>query len=312
MKQVDTQFYPGWTRKAITFSIDDGVIPNDQKFIEIVRPAGIKGTFNLCTHNMTYIPKEEYREFYHGFEIANHTKHHPYAFEDGMTYRFGKTLFDKDHADPELVYPTEVEHLYYIMKPQGWRKIADTEGYISFIDICHEELEQIFGKGSIRSFVWPFDQQSNAAIEEHLKHMGYYGVRRSGARCSEGSFTLEGNRMPWHYTANHTNLLEMAELYEKQEDDGNLKIFCFGIHSNDFERDKKWDELKEFVEQYGNRSQDYYYATVGEIFDYADALKKLIITDCVVTNPTEVDLYIRVDGKNVLIKAGTDYIRSVK
>lgn len=84
------------------------------------------------------------------------------------------------------------------------------------------------------------------------------------------------------------------------------------MHSNDFERDKKWDELKEFAEKYGNRPQDYYYATVGEIFDYADALKKLIISDGVVTNPTDLDLYIRVDGKNVLIKAGTDYISSAE
>ena len=310
MQHVDTQFYPGWTRKAITFSIDDGVVPNDQKFIEIVRPAGIRGTFNLCTHNMSYMSKEEYREFYRGYEIANHTKHHPYAFADGVAYRISNTLFDREHADPELVYPTETEHLFYIYKfSKVWRLIADTEGYITFVDKCHEELEQIFGKGSVRSFVWPFDQQSNAAIKEHLKHMGYYGARRSGARCAEENFTLEEERMPWRYTANHTNLLEMADLYEKQEDDGNLKIFCFGIHSSDFERDKKWDELKEFAKQYGNRPQDYYYATVGEIFDYADALKKLIITDCVVSNPTDLDVYIRVEGKNVLIKAGTDYIR---
>ena len=115
--------------------------------------------------------------------------------------------------------------------------------------------------------------------------------------------------MPWHYTANHTNLLKMAELYEQQEDDGNLKIFCFGLHSNDYENARKWDDLKEFANKYGNRPHDYYYATVGEIFDYADALKKLIVTESKVINPTDVDVYIRVDGKNVLIIAGTDYIR---
>ena len=84
------------------------------------------------------------------------------------------------------------------------------------------------------------------------------------------------------------------------------------MHSNDFERDKKWDELKEFAEKYGNRPQDYYYATVGEIFDYADALKELIITENVVINPTDLDLYIAVDGKNIMIKAGTDYLRNLE
>lgn len=116
MHQIDTQFYPGWTRKAITFSIDDGIVPMDQKFIEIVRPVGIKGTFNLCK------------------------------------------------------------------------------------------------------------------------------------------------------------------------------------------------DLKLFAEQYGNRPRDYYYATVGEIVDYVDALKKLIISKNAISNPTELDLYVRVDGKNVIIKAGMVYV----
>lgn len=309
MHHVDTNFFPGWTRKSITFSIDDGIVPNDRKFIEIVRPAGIRGTFNLCTHNLIYLSKEEYKEFYKGYEIANHTKHHPYAFEDGINYKFADTLFDKEHADPEFVYPTETKHLYYIKKPQGWRKIADTEGYITFIEECQFELEEIFGRGTVRSFVWPFDLQSNAAVLEHLKHMDYYGVRRSGARCAEGNFTIEEDRMPWHYTANHSNLLEIADLYEKQEDDGNLKMFCFGIHSNDFEKENKWGELKEFAERYGNRPNEYYYASVGEIFDYADAVKKLVITDKEVINPTELDIYIRVDEVNVIVKAGTEYKR---
>ena len=33
--KIDTKFYPGWTRKSITFSIDDGNVPMDRKFIEI-------------------------------------------------------------------------------------------------------------------------------------------------------------------------------------------------------------------------------------------------------------------------------------
>lgn len=309
MKQIDTQFYPGWTRKAITFSIDDGIVPMDEKFIEIVRPMGIKGTFNLCSHNMSYLTKEEYKEFYHGYEIANHTKYHPYVFADGVSYHISNIPFDKESSDTNFIYPTETEHLYHIYKsPKGWRKIADTEGYISFIDECQVELEQVFGKGSVRSFVWPFDWQPNAVVEEHLKSKGYYGVRRSGARCSDEDFNLECERMPWHYTANHTNLLELAELYEQQPDDGNLKIFCFGVHSSDYFRDNKWDVLKEFAQKYGKRPKDFYYATVGEIFDYSDALSKIIISENKVINPTEVDVYARIDGKDVVIVAGNEYI----
>ena len=38
MKQIDFQFFPGWTRKAITFTIDDGNVFMDRKFLEIVKP----------------------------------------------------------------------------------------------------------------------------------------------------------------------------------------------------------------------------------------------------------------------------------
>ena len=41
------KYFPGFTQKAITFSIDDGNLKHDKTFIDIVKPAGIKGTFNL-------------------------------------------------------------------------------------------------------------------------------------------------------------------------------------------------------------------------------------------------------------------------
>ena len=47
MKNVDINFFPGWVRKSVTFTIDDGNIKMDKKFLDIVKPAGILGTFNL-------------------------------------------------------------------------------------------------------------------------------------------------------------------------------------------------------------------------------------------------------------------------
>ena len=47
--KLDLNYYPGWTRKSITFTIDDGNLKLDRKFLDVVKPAGLKGTFNLCT-----------------------------------------------------------------------------------------------------------------------------------------------------------------------------------------------------------------------------------------------------------------------
>lgn len=310
--KIDTKFYPGWTRKSITFSIDDGNVPMDRKFIEILRPAGIRGTFNLCSHNLSALTPEEYREFYKGDEIANHCKYHPFAFIDGMEYQFSEDVFDTETADPQLLYRTETEGLYRICKINGWRTITDGASYCSYIDEGQEELEAVFGAGSVRSYVWPYQQQECKAVNEHLAQLcasgKYYGVRKSGEKGADEGFTLPMKRLPWHYTATHDNLLEFAQKYEAQPDDGELKFFCIGVHSIDYERAGKWDVLQQFADVYGNRPQDYYYAPVGEIFTYADALEQLVITESTIKNPTQLDLYIRVDDRNVVLKAGMEYL----
>lgn len=308
MKKV-TPCYPGWSSKAITFTIDDGNLVMDQKFLDIVRPAGIKGTFNLCSHNMNTMSAEEYRAFYEGYEIANHCKLHPYVFEEGVTYKFADEPFDEATADPNLLYETDRPQVYYIRMPKGWRRIAEPHAYTALIAEGQAELEAVFGKGSVRSFVWPFNERKNHVVKEYLDSVKeYYGVRRSGEYGAEVGFLLPENRMPWHYTATHKTLLEKAAQYEALPEDGTLKFFCFGVHSIDFERENKWDALAEFARVYGNRPQDYFYATVGEIFDYEDAVKQLVITEEAVQNLSAQTVYVRIDNEKIALKAGETYL----
>ena len=61
-------YFPGFVRKSVCFTMDDGWLAHDAKFLSIVRPAGIKGTFNLyCADRAT---PDEYRALYDGYEIA--------------------------------------------------------------------------------------------------------------------------------------------------------------------------------------------------------------------------------------------------
>ena len=59
---IDLNYFPGWVRKAVTFTMDDGIIQHDEKFLSIVRPAGILGTFNLYMVNLR--DADIYRELY--------------------------------------------------------------------------------------------------------------------------------------------------------------------------------------------------------------------------------------------------------
>ena len=90
MKKIDLKFFPGWTRKSISFTIDDGNMTWDRKFIDITRPHGIRGTFNLCRDRLPE-DAELCREFYRGYEIANHCNYHPFALRDDVEYKYADT-----------------------------------------------------------------------------------------------------------------------------------------------------------------------------------------------------------------------------
>ena len=96
----------------------------------------------------------------------------------------------------------------------------------------------------------------------------------------------------------------MAQSFEALADDGELKFFCFGVHSIDYDKEGKWGDLLEFAKTYGARPEDYFYATIAEIYDYSEATKRVEIADTEVKNPTDVDLYIKIDGERRVLRAG--------
>ena len=305
---IDKNFYPGWTRKSITFSIDDGNVKMDKKFMDIVEPYGLKGCFNLCSDRLTAMSLDEYREFYRGYEITNHCKYHVSAFVDGDEYVFADEIFNEETADKSKVYidPRD-KGLYRFTKWNGrWYTAADNENYKRFVLEGHRELEEVFGKGSIRCFAWPCGRQNNAELVAFTRDMlpEYYGVREGYSwGAGEEAFALPYDRRTFGLTTRHIDLLKTAELYEALPDDGELKYFCFGVHSIDYEKDDKWGDLAAFAKTYGARPADYYYASTGEIFDYADAVSRLVISETDIYNPSNVDVYIKIDGKKTIIKA---------
>ena len=289
-------FYPGWCRKAISFTIDDGNIEMDTKFISIVKPNGIRGTFNLCALNLGKYTPDFYREMYEGFGIANHCKLHPFLLK-GNEGEIIDELFDESTADESKLYKTAREGVYQFHAPNGWRRKATLKTYCELITECHNDLESVFGEGSVTSFVWPFGDQGSTDILRYINERhGYGAARKTGHVEDSTGFAVPTDRMYWSYNASHKNLLDCAAKYEAYEDDGELKFFAFGVHSIDYEKAECWDELVEFSEKYGNRPSDYYYAPVDDIFRYYDATKLLKIEENKITNPTNIEIFVKIDG----------------
>ncbi len=301
MMKVDKNYFPGFTRKAMTFTIDDGNLTLDRKFIDIVKPAGILGTFNLCGVDLKRYTKEDYLSLYEGFGIANHCKRHPFALVPDVTYSYSEDAFDKDSADRELLYKADKEGLYHIAGKTGWRLIAERNAYLSLVDEGLSELEEVFGKGRVKSYVWPYFEQKNESILEGLAERGYRSVRKTGEVKGSTSYALPADRMRWSYNAAHTSLLTEGKCYDEYPDDGELKFFAFGVHSHDFENSGNWNELEAFAELYGNRREDFYYAPVDDIFDYQDAVDSLVVAENSVYNPSDIPLYVMLDGEFVII-----------
>ncbi len=291
--------YPNFSKKAISFTMDDGSVVYDKKLIDILSPYGIKGTFNLSLPDR--ISADEYRKLYRGYEIANHVAHHPYCFSDGITYNIVDEPFDENFADEDKIYPAmDIPGTYYIHRTLGWRRIAPPDVYIEMTKKAKRALEDVFGKDSVASFVWPFGEQNSALVKEYL-FKKYKSVRKTGKPKADDNFDIPSDLFSWTCSATHENLLDAAEKFERVSNDGNLKLFTFGIHSADYEKFSRWDDVRKFAEMYGNRDNEFWYATIGEIFDYILATKKLTVSGDRLINESDIDIYIRLNGELMVI-----------
>ena len=307
--EIDLNYFPGFTRKAVTFTMDDGLMEYDRHFLNIVRPAGILGTFNL--YRVKIEKADEYRELYKGYGVANHCNYHPNVFKDGVDY--SELITDEpwpgsETADKSKMYkhPT-VEGLYYhFVKGYYWHPIADTEHYLEFAMQTEREIEEIFGEGVVKGFAYPNGTQHNKRVVEYLRTHGYTNIRHGYPHAGE-NFSMP-ERFTWSFNTMHRDLLSMMQKFEALPDDGELKMFSFGVHPKDFETSDKWSDLQIFADTYGHRPDEFFYGTVDDIFAQEDAIKAITVEDGFIKNNSrDTKIYFKVDGERLSLPARSAY-----
>ncbi len=308
MDRNDIRFcYPNWAPKAVTFSIDDGHNVLDKKFMSYVKPAGIKGTFNLTGREPS--PSPDYPQMYEDYGIANHCKAHPFALTEDKKHLVVNEPYDGETAKDNTIYPRDERGLYFfrINKNMIW-PIAEIWKYIELIDKAQRELEEIFGKGRIRDFVWPFGKQRSPELIDYI-NSHFYSCRNSNVIKDTFGYEVPPDKNDWSITAGWSDLVDQAKKFAALEDDSKLRFFCIGMHSHDYENNNSWESLEFACNLFGNQPDKYYSDDVDGLFDYSDAVNAVKFIDGKPVNESGIDIWMKVNGKKAILEKKSSYIR---
>lgn len=266
--------YPGFRRKALTLSYDDGTV-HDIRLIETLNRYGIRATFNLNSIQFTdrrpqklnsHLTRAEALAIYagSGHEVAVHSYSHPF-----------------------------LEQL-----PAGnaaWEILRD-----------RQVLEEMFGC-IIRGMAYPqgtYDDEVTAAAR-------LCGISYARTCKATHDFDLPKDWLRFGPTCCHKDpaLMELCRQFLSLHDvrwwDPRPKLFYLWGHSYEFSEDDNWNLLEEFCALMANHP-DVWYATNGELYAYVDAARRISASadGRLMYNPTAIRLYLEADGEHLLLEPG--------
>ncbi len=266
--------FPGGKSKVLTLSYDDGPI-EDIRLIGILNKYGIRATFNINTG--LYCPEDFTRENNRG----------------AMKLSEAKALYI--HSGHEIAAHT-VNHLFLDLLH------ADE----ATLEIVQDRMNIEAQYGTIvRGLAYPYGTFSDEVIGI-LKNCGICYARTA---TETEAFRLPKNWLALDPTCHHNNqkLMDLAKQFVEQKckhAGQNWLFYVFG-HSYEFENDNNWDRIENFAAYVGGR-EDIWYATNIEIYDYAEAFRKLQTSanKKIVHNPSFTDVWFQHQGQIYCVEGG--------
>lgn len=170
-----------------------------------------------------------------------------------------------------------------------------------------KNLELLVGY-PIRGMSYPFGDYN----DEIIKTLPSLGIEYSRTVHSHGNFSVPNDFLTWHPTCHHEdNLLERCKEFLKPNRWNQLQLFYVWGHSFEFNHNNNWSLIIEFCKTVSN-NQNIWYAANIEIMDYIKALRnlKFSVTKELVYNPSDISVWIGVDGSPVEIIPGQNILIS--
>ncbi len=256
--------YPGFKTKVFTMSFDDGTL-FDREMVRILDQYGIKCTFNLNSALLG-------------------TDNHVSLQELNDLY-----------ANHEIaVHTCTHPHLENL----------DNAGILQEVLKDREALERLFHK-IVRGMAYPFGLTDDR-VAECVRNCGIDYARTVNDTYN---FTLPKDFLKWNPTCHQIDghLDEIIERFLVPDDTEHpwritAKVFYLWGHSYEFE--DCFDRLENICKKLAGNDA-VWYATNGEIFNYVKSYNRLEFSadGSFVYNPTDTDIYVSYQNKNLLIPA---------
>ncbi len=267
--------FPNFLSKALTLSYDDGVI-YDEKLISIMDKYGLKGTFNLNSGlfgcDARHLPREQVLALY------------------------------KDSAHEVAIHGAKHLNLPAVSAGEA---VADVIG-------DRIALEQMFSR-TITGMAYPFGTYDDRVVAM----LEACGVSYARTVISTERFDIPTDWLRLPATCHHANprLMELAEEFAAYCPAKNArrqppKLFYLWGHSYEFNDHDNWHIIEDFAKKLGGRD-DIWYATNIEVYRYVKAFEALerSADGSMIYNPTATDVYLNLDGEEILVPAGKTVMR---
>ena len=264
--------YPLGKTKAFNVSYDDGVV-QDVRFVELLNRYGLKGTFNLN----------------YGLMRSRFTWTH----ECGMVIR----RLDEDAVKDVYRGHEVASHTY----SHTYLDNADESRILMEMGADKFFLERLVGR-EVAGYATPFyfysDQMASCA-----RHCGF-----AYARISEESNDYSISQDPYHWRGSKfhwdQDLMPFVKgfLETKQE----MALCQLVGHSYDLDVLDLWGRMEEILRKV-SAEPSVWAATHLEIVRYVQNMKLAQIFDNYVYNPSEEELWFRIDGRVICLAPGDRY-----
>ena len=298
--EVAAPLYEGYTTKAAVFNYDD-CVPSDIRMIELLNKYNMKGTFNLVGKNVLARLRSEC--------LAQTGKS-----DDASVFEFAKNVYSGHEISSHTFnhYPAHLNPGEESEDSKGNKLVgASTEAEVNDITSCVTYLEENLGVDDVIGLAWPngYGTKRDDYESDLLPAMKNIGIKY--ARGAEnGSFSLPEDWYVWNSTCHHRNAPTSAAAFISLENEGELKCFFNWGHTYEFDEhadddNLNWNMIEGVMQSLSG--DNIWFATNGDIYRYAEAVKKAEVTDTEVKNKSDMTLYFNINGKNVEIAPGNSY-----